>query len=543
MSVFFIVADHKVLGPFTGIELREAALAGVLSSDCMIGGTPRGPWHSAGTVGLFNDQKVPQPHPPGVVVPLFDVQGLPGAFQGPFKLRELIGFASRGLLPLDSQYRAVGTESWGLVSNLRIIAVCVSGDLVLVDPDGRICLRTRGVAAGADANRWSVEHRPPGALAKPVERSGATPVRERNEIAQYGDVGESEQAVSENNEVETELTRSLRQSLVLDPKVRKQSQDRPANCAFPYGVSMRRAAIVTGVVTSLLLLAFVVPTLLRQWNDRTMDHDALIGQWIHATDPDQPRFGISFDAGGHCVIFNANGASWTGSFDWPQRGGQWMSGAGIPGLKTKIDESEPEHQLALIQPSDGYIKLSGFVKDPPMIDGHHVRDLFVRRIGDQLMLGYLTSVEITDSEKRMTAAWVSTRRFATAQPTDILAQLKSIPERSTASNSPEPYRSAPVLADAIAAVSNQSASLSENDADGSPAYSATVNGSFLLKLLGVPDEARRLYPFEAPKVPLGESFEGSQLVRYRDVTLMLSPSGEIQYVRVGGLPANKNVSG
>jgi hypothetical protein len=112
MTEFFIKTDAGVLGPFSGVELRELALAGILRPDSNLSATAHGPWQLAGSAGLFSEKKTPLPHPSDVQLTRYQVRGMAGAIQGPFKLRELIGFAARGMLPAETISCLVGLLGW-----------------------------------------------------------------------------------------------------------------------------------------------------------------------------------------------------------------------------------------------------------------------------------------------------------------------------------------------------------------------------------------------------------------------------------------------
>jgi hypothetical protein len=109
MAAFFIRTDAVASGPFTGVELREAAMAGILSPDSMIAGAPEGPWILASNAGLFSEKRVALPHPPNVAVPQYQVRGMPGAFQG----RRRIAKRRNGSLgSCGANQDSVGLPAW-----------------------------------------------------------------------------------------------------------------------------------------------------------------------------------------------------------------------------------------------------------------------------------------------------------------------------------------------------------------------------------------------------------------------------------------------
>ncbi len=81
----------------------------------------------------------------------------------------------------------------------------------------------------------------------------------------------------------------------------------------------------------------------------------------------------------------------------------------------------------------------------------------------------------------------------------------------------------PHISEAITGLKNSQEmdALDGDVGNGSVCYSVRVNGEYLLHTYGVPDEARPVYPFEIPQLSIGQSFEGSQVVRYGALKLFL----------------------
>ncbi len=144
MSDNFVKTDAGSVGPFSDIELRELAFAGLLKHDSNIATSPDGDWVSAQNIELFSIQKMPVPHPQGTVIPQFEVQGLPPVFRGPFKLRELFGFAARGMLPPDALIRNDQSDEWQMVHQCAALMSCLNGDLAMLGANGQLVLRTLG---------------------------------------------------------------------------------------------------------------------------------------------------------------------------------------------------------------------------------------------------------------------------------------------------------------------------------------------------------------------------------------------------------------
>ncbi|MBI2478186.1 MAG: trypsin-like peptidase domain-containing protein, partial [Planctomycetia bacterium] len=65
MADYYFRSGEEVVGPLTGIELREAAFAGRVVLDTLVANSEQGPWSLALRVkGLFDERGRPLPHPP-----------------------------------------------------------------------------------------------------------------------------------------------------------------------------------------------------------------------------------------------------------------------------------------------------------------------------------------------------------------------------------------------------------------------------------------------------------------------------------------------
>jgi hypothetical protein len=63
---FYYQLDGSVIGPVTGVELRNAALAGNVFPSTLVANDPNGEWVLAKFAeGLFDEGGMPLPHPPG----------------------------------------------------------------------------------------------------------------------------------------------------------------------------------------------------------------------------------------------------------------------------------------------------------------------------------------------------------------------------------------------------------------------------------------------------------------------------------------------
>jgi hypothetical protein len=64
MAVFYYQKDDNVIGPMTGIDLREAAFRGAVRPATLISNNIAGPWFAAGRAdGFFDKEGNPLPHP------------------------------------------------------------------------------------------------------------------------------------------------------------------------------------------------------------------------------------------------------------------------------------------------------------------------------------------------------------------------------------------------------------------------------------------------------------------------------------------------
>ncbi len=470
MTAFFVRTDASIVGPFTGVELREAALAGILFPDSLIAGSPQGPWYPASGIGLFSEKKTPLPHPPGTVVPQYQVRGMAGAFQGPFKLRELIGFAARGMLPADALLQSDPAALWISASRFRILAACLSGDLVLLDRDGRIINRATHITA---RKIDLTETRVPASAAKNTDHRDKTTFASETR----GHVPPIHQSVvSSNSKNETDTPEQPRRDW-FPFRIRLAVPDQ-----VWYRLHPRRLAPVA--VTLLLFAA--VGSAFSYWKQIPMHRNSMLGEWIGSIDDtSEPSFGIAFHDNNQCVIVNTTGDCWSGDFEWLERSDDQIGFDSAQTVAATIDVASPSHATSEVRSTDGYLVLSGIGRELPTIEGHPVRDLFVRRQDDQLWLGYPISVTWTRQSKVMLAAWI------VAQHHDRPSDHRLL----------EPIESSTSLADLIATH-------------------------------GIPDEARRIYRFEMSDDREREMFVGSQVVRYGEQKFLVTPAGEFRAVEM-----------
>lgn len=71
MADFYYRSGKEIVGPLTGIQLREAAFAGLVAEDTLVSNSAQGPWSRALRVkGLFDERGRPLPHPPVAQAPV-----------------------------------------------------------------------------------------------------------------------------------------------------------------------------------------------------------------------------------------------------------------------------------------------------------------------------------------------------------------------------------------------------------------------------------------------------------------------------------------
>lgn len=112
MTRFYFRLKAEVIGPISGVELREAAFAGIVSAATPIATSPRGPWTNARNArGLFDQRARPLSHPPETVPPTWIAQGPQGS-AGPFQLHEIVQLIQRGTLSPSSLVQREPDGQW-----------------------------------------------------------------------------------------------------------------------------------------------------------------------------------------------------------------------------------------------------------------------------------------------------------------------------------------------------------------------------------------------------------------------------------------------
>ncbi len=539
MTAFFVKTEQSSAGPFTGVELREAALAGIVGPQCQIGGGPNGPWVKAEDAGLFSEKKLPLPHPPGTTVPQYQVRGMQGGLTGPFKLRELIGFAARGMLPTDAMLKSDSSHEWISLDRIPVLVACLCGQLVVLGESGKVHLRTRSASTGqATTSSQAVE-----ATLAPVQATKSIDITTSSahvrrdtaapepQLVIVGDEG----LVIEEDEVdtvtETELDESDKSAESGESGASKRRRLRLPEFRFDLPASLRPRLIVNVLC---LLIAFVgIGGAYSYWRHIAMSSHEILGDWIGGGKAGIPVFGLSFREDGSCVIFNTQGECWSGDYAWATRSDDSAGFQDIDPFSAEVDKIDPADEIGPVQPTDGYIRLRGFVEDPPMIGRHRVGDCFLRRENETLRIGYLANVTWTQTAKTLDAGWIAVRPLQVNKGVDVMTDLESMEFEQPPVRGYSVEKSAHISAAITALKNSQETDALDGDVDnGSTCYSIAVDAEYLLRTYGIPDEARPLYPFEIPQLSLGQSFEGSQIVRYGKLKLFVRSDGTLQYVSI-----------
>ncbi|GAA4471571.1 hypothetical protein [Novipirellula rosea] len=552
MVAFYVKTEHSCAGPFTGVELREAALSGIIGPNSLVADTETGPWHPALAIGLFSEKRVALPHPAGTIVPRYHVRGMLGAAQGPFKLRELIGFAARGMLAADAEIQSDVTQTWIPVDRIHVLRACLTGDLVLLGSAGKIQRRT-DPASPHFAGNPTLSALPHAAAVAPAtvaqsvlhasdagfhsterdfaDRSfGADTLDAQNlddahEAVRICPPNHTHPASEANAADENSNRERFRVRVqVLAGRLAALAQ------VFPRSrMAMGSLAVLTAIAA--------VGILQSQYQAAPMPRDRVLGDWIDGSaenlEADPPSFAISFRPDGSCVIFAPHGGSWTGDFSWTDRGSDSHEFSSSQAIEATYDVIAANHLHSPVKPSDGHVRFQGMMSSPPLIAGHKMRDCFLRRDKDSLLLGYLSSVRWAEGQKTLQAGWIRLRPFSPPAAASIAKNLKSIPAEPRPADVVRGSEPDFPIAEAISSIEKAPPAARDRrfvSPQGRLAYSSLVDADYLLRTFGIPDAARPLFPFEAPRLRSGPSFETSQLIRYGDFKFLMNREGHLQYV-------------
>ena len=133
----------------------------------------------------------------------------------------------------------------------------------------------------------------------------------------------------------------------------------------------------------------------------------------------------------------------------------------------------------------------------------------------------------------MQAGWIRLQPFASPEKRSVAENLKSIPAETRpsdiarASEPDFPISEAIVSIEKVAPGPRDRRFASDR---GRLTYSNLVDAEYLLRTFGIPDAARPLFPFEAPRLRSGPSFEASHLIRYGTFKFLLNSEGPLQYI-------------
>ena len=375
--------------PFSGIELREAALAHVVLPNHRIANNTDGPWKRAAHVGLFSEKHVPLPHPSGTPVPEFRVTGVDDALEGSFKLHELIDFVVRRMLTRDASIQPAGRNDWIPINQIAILDICLRGELSRhpafvtpppVEPAAQRYVHDRRWKHTQTTNRQAETLPSEPNVASEDE---ALPITSN---ANHVDlVADSEQG--------TDATTSDHRE-----QVRKNIRERIAKQGRPKLNIAYAAGLVVPVLGGVLLW-----WILQLPSSRTNRTD-VIGSWVQVPSQKTGKaYGISFREDGTCVVFNSDGDCWSGDYRWADHTSREAAAPDL--MRGKATGIAQNHHRDLVAASDGYVRLQvGNSQKPPMLGDKPIGELFLRRDDAFLWIGYLT--DSSGGNASLDAGWV-----------------------------------------------------------------------------------------------------------------------------------------
>ena len=567
MPKFYIKTDLAVAGPFTGIEIREASLAGIVRPNTYLSHSSDGPWIPAAQAGLFSEKGTPLPHPVGTDVPTFQTRGMPGAFMGPFKLRELIGFACQGMLPPDAELQSDPSRPWIPISGTGILPACLRGDLVRIDAGGKLLLRTvipsdlaarreQLIAALSPIER-AKQIRAAGATAAPLSTSGARTKSSRRD-AMAPETSATLSVETHTLPVAAETSRDIskpsgvarneafgvgalvggKDASKTDAKTRRVDRGPSLLTRLRTKFNERVGQHIRPQIAATVLLAIALviglPVGYSAYKNMPLPKQNIIGSWVAIVDDRSetavPSFGLGFNENGRIVLMNRTGPSWTGDFVWMDRNDQQSGFRPTDEITVRFDTPLSHHREEPVRASDGYLKLSGFVKDPPLLDGHPVRDLFVRREGDLLSVGYPVSAKWVDGQRQLLAAWIHAelRLPSAVSLANVLQDIpEELPDAAERNDNTVPLCLAVETAKTGREFDQQGSKVFRN---GCFTFSKQVDSGYLLKYFGVADEAYVLPEFQKPSSYNGPSLDDTVMLRYGQIGLTVNPQGQIVFL-------------
>ena len=148
MQAFYCTISGKCVGPITGVELREAALAGIVGPSTSIANAPGSQWMPASKAhGLFSESGNVLPHPAGTSVPTWYVK-MPKGEEGPYHLHQLLQFCQKGELDIKSEVRRGSSTEYVAIKDVSSLL--------------RLSLAKNGAGREASSSqnaKWSIQGR------------------------------------------------------------------------------------------------------------------------------------------------------------------------------------------------------------------------------------------------------------------------------------------------------------------------------------------------------------------------------------------------
>lgn len=362
--------EGTLTGPYTGLELRAAAMARLVVPETEVARAADGPWIGAVDAGLFVGNNIPLPHPHGTALPEFRATRVGDAFESTLSLQELIDLAVRKELSADAVIQPVGHRDSIPVNHFPILNACLQGEL------------SRTLA------------------------SDAIPVASPNAAQHDGDKPPVTKTVHNADllaapEDDIDLILSDHRDRV-QQNVRDRISSRSKNSKFQFKTSYAGWLVVP------LLVGLLAWWLMQPQGPRT-DLSEAIGDWVLIpTQNEGTAFGISFREDGTCVVFNSNGDCWSGDFQWFDDAETEASVQSFGPIDDEVADIPSHHHRFPVQPSDGLVRLDGgSSRNPPMLEGKSIGECFLRQDGAYLWLGYFLGAGQTSDGNSLKVGWVS----------------------------------------------------------------------------------------------------------------------------------------
>ena len=253
---------------------------------------------------------------------------------GPFKLRELIGFAVRGMVPTDAMIKSDVSKDWIPIERIRMLRACFSGDMVLLGeggkthPDNRVPVRPKSID---------------------ITRSTAAKLDESESDSDLLIVGDEGLVIEEDAAEESETDApNRRREQKPSPRSRRVSGPsvRIPLPGLPRFLTPRLLVNVLG----LLVVVAGIGAAYSYWRNMSMSSDAIVGDWIGGGNAGAPNFGITFGENGRCVIFDSEGESWSGDYAWATRNDDSAGFQEIDPISADVDKLDAGYQSGPVKP-------------------------------------------------------------------------------------------------------------------------------------------------------------------------------------------------